>query len=102
MRSSVEEAALASVTSVTGEELPDRVRLNIEGTTSLAYTVFRLSEPLRLIVDLADTDVTGLGEQPLVFTEFVHADLGLITAAETHTLGDFTLITQFAANTPNR
>jgi len=63
MRSSVEEAALASVTSVTGEELPDRVRLNIEGTTSLAYTVFRLSEPLRLIVDLADTDVTGLDEQ---------------------------------------
>ena len=63
MRSSVEEAALASVTSVTGEELPDRVRLNIEGTTSLAYTVFRLSEPLRLIVDLADTDVTGLGDQ---------------------------------------
>jgi len=63
MRSSVEEAALTSVTSVTGEELPDRVRLNIEGTTSLAYTVFRLSEPLRLIVDLADTDVTGLGDQ---------------------------------------
>lgn len=63
MRSSVEEAALASVTAVTGEELPDRVRLNIEGTTSLAYTVFRLSEPLRLIVDLADTDVTGLGDQ---------------------------------------
>jgi type IV pilus assembly protein PilQ len=63
MRSSVEEAALASVTSVTGEELPDRVRLNIEGTTSLAYTVFRLSEPLRLIVDLADTDVTDLGDQ---------------------------------------
>ena len=63
MRSSVEEAALTSVISVTGEELPDRVRLNIEGTTSLAYTVFRLSEPLRLIVDLADTDVTGLGDQ---------------------------------------
>ncbi|MDF1525568.1 MAG: type IV pilus secretin PilQ [bacterium] len=62
MRSSVEEAALASVTSVTGEELPDRVRLNIEGTATLAYTVFRLSEPLRLIVDLADTDITGLGE----------------------------------------
>ena len=62
MRSSVEEAALARVTSVTGEELPDRVRLNIEGTTTLAYTVFRLSEPLRLIVDLADTDITGLGE----------------------------------------
>ena len=63
MRSSVEEAALTSVTSVTAEELPDRVRLNIEGTTPLAYTVFRLSEPLRLIVDLADTDVTGLGDQ---------------------------------------
>ncbi len=66
MRSSVEEAALVSVTSVTGEELPDRVRLKIEGTTTLAYTVFRLSEPLRLIVDLADTDVTGLGDQVAV------------------------------------
>ena len=43
MRPSVEEAALASVTSVTGEELPDRVRLNIEGKTTLAYTVFRRS-----------------------------------------------------------
>jgi len=60
-RPSEEETALARVTSVTGEELPDRVRLNIEGTTALAYTVFRLSDPLRLIVDLADTDVTGLG-----------------------------------------
>ena len=66
MRPSVEETALASVTSVTGEELPDRVRLNIEGTTTLAYTVFRLSEPLRLIIDLADTDVTGLGDEVAV------------------------------------
>lgn len=72
MRSSEEETALASVTSVTGEELPDRVRLNIEGTTSLAYTVFRLSEPLRLIVDLADTDVTGLGGQ-------INLDLGNVS-----------------------
>ena len=72
VRSSVEEAALVSVTSVTGEELPDRVRLNIEGTTSLAYTVFRLSEPLRLIVDLADTDVSGLGDQ-------IAVDLGNVT-----------------------
>jgi type IV pilus assembly protein PilQ len=63
MRASVEEAAVASVLSVTGEELPDRVRLNIEGSTTLAYTVFRLSEPLRLIVDLADTNVTELGEE---------------------------------------
>ena len=63
MRASVEDAAVASVVSVTGEELPDRVRLNIEGSTTLAYTVFRLSEPLRLIVDLADTDVTELGEE---------------------------------------
>ncbi|MDT8394965.1 MAG: type IV pilus secretin PilQ [bacterium] len=63
MRASVEEAAVAGVVSVTGEELPDRVRLNIEGSTTLAYTVFRLSEPLRLIVDLADADVTGLGEE---------------------------------------
>jgi len=62
VRDSVEEAEVAKVLSVTGEELPDRVRLNIEGTTTLAYTVFRLSEPLRLIVDLADTDVTGLDE----------------------------------------
>ena len=73
VRPSEGEAALASVTSVTGEELPDRVRLNIEGTTSLAYTVFRLSEPLRLIVDLADTDVTGLGGQ-------VALDLGNVSA----------------------
>jgi type IV pilus assembly protein PilQ len=52
--------AAAAVVTVTGEEMPDRVRLNIEGNTTLAYTVFRLSEPLRLIVDLADTDVSGL------------------------------------------
>ncbi len=63
MRTSVEEAAVARVLSVTGEDLPDRVRLTIEGTAPLAYTVFRLSEPLRLIVDLADTDVTSLGEE---------------------------------------
>ncbi|UCG37899.1 MAG: AMIN domain-containing protein, partial [bacterium] len=73
MRTSVEEAAQSSVLSVTGEELPDRVRLNIEGSTPLAYTVFRLSEPLRLIVDLADTDVTGLGEQ-------VTVDMGNVSA----------------------
>lgn len=63
MKTSVEEAAVTRVLSVTGEDLPDRVRLTIEGTAPLAYTVFRLSEPLRLIVDLADTDVTPLGEE---------------------------------------
>jgi type IV pilus assembly protein PilQ len=73
MRDEVEEAAVARVLSVTGEELPDRVRLNIEGSTNLAYTVFRLSEPLRLIVDLADTDVTGLGDQ-------IAVDLGNISS----------------------
>ncbi len=73
MRAPAEEGTLARVTSVTGEELPDRVRLNIEGTTSLAYTVFRLSEPLRLIVDLADTDVTGLGDQ-------IPVDLGNVSS----------------------
>jgi len=66
IRDSVEEAAVAKVLLVSGEELPDRVRLNIEGSTTLAYTVFRLSEPLRLIVDLADTDVTGLDAQVAV------------------------------------
>lgn len=60
MKASVEEAAVARVLSVKGEELPDRVRLTIEGTAPLAYTVFRLSEPTRLIIDLADTDVTQL------------------------------------------
>ncbi|MFV1956830.1 MAG: type IV pilus secretin PilQ [bacterium] len=63
MRASVEEAAVARVLSVTGEDLPDRVRVTIEGTAPLAYTIFRLSEPARLIVDLADTDVSGLAEQ---------------------------------------
>lgn len=63
VRTSVEEAAVARVLSVTAEDLPDRVRLNIEGTAPFAYTVFRLSEPLRLIVDLADTDVTSLGDE---------------------------------------
>ena len=72
MRDSVEEAAVAKVLAVTGEELPDRVRLNIEGSTTLAYTVFRLSEPLRLIVDLADADVTGLETQ-------VSVDLGNVS-----------------------
>jgi type IV pilus assembly protein PilQ len=73
MRDAVEEAEVAKVLSVTGEEMPDRVRLNIEGSTTLAYTVFRLSEPLRLIVDLADTDVTGLGEE-------IALDLGNVTS----------------------
>ena len=31
MRDSVEEAAVAKVLAVTGEDLPDRVRWNIEG-----------------------------------------------------------------------
>jgi type IV pilus assembly protein PilQ len=73
MRDEVEEAAVARVLSVSGEELPDRVRLNIEGSTTLAYTVFRLSEPLRLIVDLADADVTGLGDQ-------IAVDLGNVSS----------------------
>jgi len=63
VRDSGQEADAARVISVTGEELSDRVRLNIEGTTTLAYTVFRLSEPLRLIVDLADTDVSALSTE---------------------------------------
>ncbi len=63
MKKSVEKAAVARILSVTGEDLPDRVRLTIDGSAPLTYTVFRLSEPLRLIVDLADTDVTQLGDK---------------------------------------
>ena len=63
VKESVEKAAVARVLSVTGEDLPDRVRLTIDGSAPLTYTVFRLSEPLRLIVDLADTDVTQLGDK---------------------------------------
>jgi type IV pilus assembly protein PilQ len=62
-RSSVEAAAVARVDSVSGQDLPDRVRVKIAGTSPLAFTVFRLSEPLRLIVDLADADVKGLGPE---------------------------------------
>ena len=63
MKKSVDKAAVARILSVTGEDLPDRVRLTIDGSAPLTYTVFRLSEPLRLIVDLADTDVTQLGDK---------------------------------------
>jgi len=66
----------SSVVSVTGEELADRVRLSVEGNSTLAYTVFRLSEPLRLIVDLADTDVTKLESE-------ISIDLGNIEAVST-------------------
>ncbi len=76
MRASVEEAAVARVLSVTGEDLPDRVRVTIEGTAPLAYTVFRLSEPARLIVDLADTDVSGLAGQ-------IDISLGSVSTVQT-------------------
>lgn len=76
MRASVEEAAVARVLSVSGEDLPDRVRVTIEGTAPLAYTVFRLSEPARLIVDLADTDVSGLAEQ-------IDVSLGSVSTVQT-------------------
>jgi len=90
MKASVEEAAVARVLSVSGEELPDRVRLTIEGTAPLAYTVFRLSEPTRLIVDLADTDVTqldsviaiGLGNVSLVTPEQFDEEAGQIGRLE--------------------
>ena len=90
MKASVEEAAVARVLSVSGEELPDRVRLTIEGTAPLAYTVFRLSEPIRLIVDLADTDVTqldnmiaiGLGNVSFVTPEQFDEEAGQIGRLE--------------------
>ncbi len=62
-KSPVEAAAVSKVSSVSGEDLPDRVRVKIEGSTPLAFTVFRLSEPLRIVVDLADADVGGLAKE---------------------------------------
>ncbi len=62
-KSPVEAAAAAKVSAVSGSDLPDRVRVKIEGNAPLAFTVFRLSEPLRIVVDLADADVKDLAKE---------------------------------------
>ncbi len=41
------------------------VELEIRGTRAPSYTVFKLQDPPRLVVDLAGADVTGLGAVPV-------------------------------------
>ncbi len=48
------------VLTVTAGQTPEGVRLRIEGSRILAYSLFTLAGPRRLIVDLPDTDVTGV------------------------------------------
>jgi len=54
----------AKIMSVTGVDQADRVRVVIESNVPLSYSEFRLTDPVRLIMDFPDADLSALEGQP--------------------------------------
>lgn len=55
------------IIAVNASDLGDRVRLTIKGSSPLSFNVFRMPGLPKVILDVADADVSGLGRELDVF-----------------------------------
>ncbi|HJP18187.1 MAG TPA: type IV pilus secretin PilQ, partial [Nitrospinota bacterium] len=66
------------VTNVKPEMLGDRSRIHIKTTGPIQYTAFKLSDPLRLILDISDMEPKPEAQEPIEFNK------GAINRVSTH------------------
>tara|TARA_B100000959_G_scaffold28274_1_gene27240 strand:- start:607 stop:2472 length:1866 start_codon:yes stop_codon:yes gene_type:complete len=66
------------VTNVKPEMLGDRSRIHIKTTGPIQYTAFKLSDPLRLILDISDMEPKPEAQEPIEFNK------GAINTVSTH------------------
>ena len=76
-------AAPGAGTRVTSIEVAkDGGRIVVHGTASPAFTVFKLAEPARVVIDLAGADVTGLMGKPIPVPPGAAPAIAGVTAAQ--------------------
>ena len=76
-------AATGATSRVTSMEVaPDGGRVVVHGTAKLAFTVFKLAGPARVVVDLAGADVTALGAKPVAAPPGATGPIASVTAAQ--------------------
>ncbi|MFV2082805.1 MAG: AMIN domain-containing protein, partial [bacterium] len=63
VKTAVNGIVSAKILSVTGVDLADRVSVVIESNIPLSYSEFRLTDPVRLIIDFPDADLSALEGQ---------------------------------------
>lgn len=54
--------AVAKISQIRADTLAGKIRITIDANTELTYTAFKLTDPLRLVLDLPNTDTTQVSE----------------------------------------
>ena len=57
-----EQAAIATISNISTENLLGKIRITIAADSELSYTAFKLSDPLRLVLDLPNSETADLSE----------------------------------------
>tara|TARA_Y100000294_G_scaffold62249_1_gene58996 strand:- start:838 stop:2880 length:2043 start_codon:yes stop_codon:yes gene_type:complete len=66
------------ISKIKSEILGDRSRITIKGTGPIQYTAFKLTDPLRLILDISDMQPKPEAEEP------IHFNRGAVNTVSTH------------------
>ncbi len=57
-----EQQTIARITNISTEELVGKMRITLEADSELTYTAFKLTDPLRLVLDLPGVNTASLSE----------------------------------------
>lgn len=75
-----QKAGIARVTKIDVKDLGDKTQMIVEGDKVLSYTSFKLSDPLRLVVDFPDTTLGAYKERIVInqgaVTDIVPTEIG--------------------------
>ena len=75
-----QNAGIARVTKIDVKDLGDKTQMIVEGDKVLSYTSFKLSDPLRLVVDFPDTTLGAYKERIVInqgaVTDIVPTEIG--------------------------
>jgi len=73
-------AGAAKITTIDVKDLGDKTQLNVEGDSVLSYTTFKLSDPLRLVLDFSDASLGVYKERIVVnqgaITDIIPTEIG--------------------------
>ncbi|MEK6657614.1 MAG: type IV pilus secretin PilQ [Nitrospirota bacterium] len=73
-------AGSATITKIDANDIGDKTQLVIEGDSVLSYTTFKLSDPLRLVLDFSDTTLGAYKERIVInqgaVTDIIPTEIG--------------------------
>lgn len=71
---------ITNITNIDAKDIGDKTQLIIEGDNILSYTTFKLSDPLRLVVDFSDTTLGAYKDRLIInqgaITDIIPTEIG--------------------------